>query len=557
MASLVQLSVADWAILLGYLIAVVIIGIVASGRVKTTAHYFLGERKFGKVVMIAQSFGTGTHAEMPVSLAGAVYSTGLSGIWFQWKNLFVTPFYWLLAPLFRRFRRTSMSEVVSDRYGSAMGVFYTAFALIFFTINLGGMLKGAGKVINQSTGGHLSVDAIVIGMTVVFVLYSFIGGLVATAWTDVLQGLLILVLSFMVVPTGWHLAGGLTGMKATLGAPKFLLVTPSGIGAGFIAVLTLNGLVGIIAQPHLIAAVGTGKDELTCRTGQLFGNLIKRVCTVGWAVIGLLVATLVAQGAFGATKLADPEDAFGFACRHLLFPGGVGLLVACFLAANMAGCSAFMVDSGALVTNGLYRRIAPGRDDRHYLWVGRVSGLLVTISAVVYAVCLIDRVLYSFLLTETLATYVGISLLGGVIWRRANRWGAAASIAAALAVNFAGYIFAHQRLDSWDPVIFSEALAAGVVALVVVSLLTPADTTAEQSGFFLNLETPGEAPASEAAGEEAARTGQQLLLVNLLRLRRAAHGQGIFRAYRTDWLGLIMGVTLVLVLIAAVGWFFL
>ena len=68
--------------------------------------------------MIGQSFGVGTHAEMPVALAGAVYSVGASAIWFQLKNLFITPFYWIMAPIFRRIRRTTMAEFMSDRYGS-------------------------------------------------------------------------------------------------------------------------------------------------------------------------------------------------------------------------------------------------------------------------------------------------------------------------------------------------------------------------------------------------------------------------------------------------------
>ena len=96
--------------------------------------------------MIALAFGSGTHAEMPVSLSGAVYSVGLSGIWYQWKNLFATPFYWLLAPLFRRFRRTTIAEVITDRYGPLMGTIYTLFALCFFTINVASMVKGAALI---------------------------------------------------------------------------------------------------------------------------------------------------------------------------------------------------------------------------------------------------------------------------------------------------------------------------------------------------------------------------------------------------------------------------
>ena len=56
--------------------------------------------------------------------------------------------------------------------------------------------------------------------------------------------------------------------------------------------------------------------------------------------------------------LADPENAFGFACRRLLFPGALGLLVASILAASMSACSAYMVDVGALFTEQNVREFA-------------------------------------------------------------------------------------------------------------------------------------------------------------------------------------------------------
>src|SRR4029434_8161942 len=101
----------------------------------------------------------------------------------------------------------------------------------------------------------------------------------------------------------------------------------------------------------------------------------------------LIVAAMVAQKAANAAPLADPELAFGLACRLLLFPGALVVMIASILAANMSTCSAFLVDSGALFTEGLYRRrLVPGRPDRHYLWVGRFSGFLITMLGVLYAV---------------------------------------------------------------------------------------------------------------------------------------------------------------------------
>ena len=83
-----------------YFVIVALIGVFGSLKVKGTQGYFLGERRFSPWVMIGQSLSVGTHPEMIVAVSGAVYATGASAIWYQWKNLFATPFYWIMAPVF-------------------------------------------------------------------------------------------------------------------------------------------------------------------------------------------------------------------------------------------------------------------------------------------------------------------------------------------------------------------------------------------------------------------------------------------------------------------------
>jgi Na+/proline symporter len=365
----------------------------------------------------------------------------------------------------------------------------------------------------------------------------------------------------MLIPLGWGHVGGLAGMRESLGPGMFSLATPEGITPWYILMLTINGLVGILAQPHQIAAVGSGRDERACREGFYWGNYVKRVCTVGWALVGLMVAALLVRGTFGTDKLDDPEQAFGFACRHLLFPGSLGLLIACVLAANMSTASAFMVSSGALFTEGLYRRhIAPGLPDRRYLLVGRLSGFVIAMAGVVYALFLVDKVLHAFLLVETMSTFMGVSLLGGIVWRRANRWGALASVVAAFAANFISYAARGERFDHWDPVVFGISLATGIVTLVVVSLLTPPEPAAATADFFARLDTPSSLPGYDgdpfagrdraAVARAAAATGQQSIIVNLLAPGRAMHGAGL-GAYREDLRGFFIGWLWVLALLAA------
>jgi Na+/proline symporter len=236
-------------------------------------------------------------------------------------------------------------------------------------------------------------------------------------------------------------------------------------------------------------------------------------------------------------------------------------MIASILAANMSTCSAFLVDSGALFTEGLYRRrITPNREDRHYLWVGRASGFVITMLGVLYAIFLIRSVLYTFLLTETLATYVGIGVLGGIVWPRANRWGALASLLASLATNFALYAATGQRLDYWDPNVFLASLGIGVLALVTVSLLTQPEPQGRIHDLFERLQTSSdtpavlggaaESPSRPAAAERRAAAKQPLLLVNLLQLRRAAGAQG-WTAYREDLGGFAIGWLIVFLVVVA------
>src|SRR5688572_6470936 len=159
-----NLTTLDWAVIGVYFVVITGIGLYVGMRVRRSGEYFLGGRRFGPWIMIGQTFGVGTHAEMPVALAGAVYTSGFSAIWFQWKNLFATPFFWIMAPVFRRIRRTTMAEFTEDRYGPWMSAIYIVFAVCYFVINMGSMLAGAGKVISQATGGNVAVNEIVVSM---------------------------------------------------------------------------------------------------------------------------------------------------------------------------------------------------------------------------------------------------------------------------------------------------------------------------------------------------------------------------------------------------------
>ena len=112
----------DWAVLVGYFVGITAFGLWVSRKIRTSGGYFLGDRKLPWWVMIGQAFGTGTNAENPVAQAGATFHSGFATIWYQWKNMLITPFYWLMAPWYRRSERTTIGEIIEDRYGRGLGL---------------------------------------------------------------------------------------------------------------------------------------------------------------------------------------------------------------------------------------------------------------------------------------------------------------------------------------------------------------------------------------------------------------------------------------------------
>ena len=82
----------DLIVVLVYLIGICGLGLYQAVKIKTSGDYFAGGRKFSKWLMMMHALGTGTHADDPVVVTGAAYNYGLSGIWYTFVYLFVTPF---------------------------------------------------------------------------------------------------------------------------------------------------------------------------------------------------------------------------------------------------------------------------------------------------------------------------------------------------------------------------------------------------------------------------------------------------------------------------------
>jgi Na+/proline symporter len=475
-----NLSKLDWCVIFGYLFGITGLGLYVSRRVKTSREFFVGNRTFGKAIMIAQALGTGTHSDQAVGVAGAAYTSGLSGIWYQWMWLFTTPFYWLLAPLFRRLRVLTTAEFFELRYGRSYSVIYAVFCLYLLALWQGIAIKGTSVTVSAITGLPEGWIAITVG--VIFMAYGIAGGLIAAAVTDFVQGFFIVFLSFLVLPFGLAKVGGFAGLHRVLDPKFFAIFSPAGgeLTPFNVTMLVVSGLAGIIAQPHMMAVASTGKTELNCRIGWTYGNFVKRVCTVGWTLTGLLAAVLFPELGFHSR-----EKAFGLVVETLLPSGLLGLMTASLLATVMATCSAFMIDGAALFTEDLYKPlIAPNKDDKHYLAVARFSAFAITIAGFVMGSSM-PSVISATVQFISILPFIGVTFWVGIIWPRANRYGAWTSTIGSAVVFFGTKLYGAS--NAWASL---ASLLFGIVSIVAVSRITAPEEKSKLDRIFRYLEVP-------------------------------------------------------------------
>lgn len=559
----------DLLVIALYFIVITGIGLWTRRLIESSDDYFMGNRRFGKFLMMMQSFGVGTHTDQPVSVVGASYTAGLAGIWYQWLWIFTTPFYWIIAPIYRRLRYVTMADFFEERYGKSLSILYTLMGMMFFCMFIGLMLKGTGETIEGITKGAMKEDTVIFIATALFVLYGLAGGLIAAVATDAIQGILILVLSFLIIPFALNAAGGIGAIHAGLPKAMFNLVATQEVTLFFIIMVVINGLFGVTVQPHHMVLGGAAKSEIASRTGWTYGNFMKRFATIGWAFIGVFAAFL-----YPGLGFQNRELAFGVIAGNLLPVGFVGLMVASLAAAVMSSCDSFMVHGSALFTRNLYLSyIKKDASQQDMLKVGRIASVIIVAGGLFFAF-VFPSVVQGLISFWKYTAFLGVAFWFGVAWKKANRYGAWASaismaILSVITGNILGWTLPYQILTY---------LPVGIVVMWLVSYFTPPEPEEKLRQFYMLLETPvgkeqrlkdanveiklegvseGKKPKhtkrsklEEFVPESEVEDG--LLIVDLLSLKKKFS----WERYRVDILGFlaatgIVGVLLILLVIFA------
>jgi len=435
------MNFADYLVLFIYFSGMAAIGIWAMRQVKAQEDYFMGGRKFGKLFQTFAAFGAGTGSADPVNTARGTFANGMSGMWGVMYWLFVTPIYWISAVWYRRMRCLTLGDWFTERYESKpMGVAYAIFGCFYYIVYGAMLFTAIGKVgvplLGEELMGTKTEYVLVPLVAVIVMMYGVLGGITAAYWTDLIQGICIILLSILLIPFGLNevvkrfgapgdsWTDGFRVMHEQLPASTFEIVGGSAASEfplyAIITIVIMN-MIGIVLTPHfIVTGGGSAKSEHDARVGLVTGNFIKRFCTIGWVITALIVLTLYGDN---QALIGDADMAWGVATRELLGPLGiglVGLMLACLLAALMSSVDCYMLVCSALVVRNIYVPYGnPNASEQECLRLGRVTGAIVVLGAVVVSVTMLDMFKQLELTWIVPMTFAALFWLG-MYWRRAT-----------------------------------------------------------------------------------------------------------------------------------------
>jgi Na+/proline symporter len=217
-----------------------------------------------------------------------------------------------------------------------------------------------------------------------------------------------------------------------------------------------------------------------------------------------------------------------------------------------------MVNTGALFTQNFYvKYIQKNPSGKQLLRTGRFSGAFLTLFGVLFAVY-VESVLHAFLFIETIAAFMGIIVFGGILWKRANRYGAISGVASAFLVYYLLNYLDTGTIEivyNWKPDIFGWAMLAGFGLFIIVSLLTKPEDRKRIEQFFDNMQRLSDEDAIGSDGSKplAKDHGKELILVDLPSWFRKERWKDFASRYREDWIGFLLAAGFIGILIA-IAW---
>lgn len=484
--------IGSWTLAAVYFFVVLAVGFWASKKVKSFESYVIAGRDLGFwafTILVITSCMSG------MTLLGSSGLGYIAGWPTMWEQIFVplscaVTIFLFGSKLHRvagRMRYFTLQDYLAHRFESPRLMRGITGLAVFVTslIYLVGQYTAVGITLERVLG--LSYSSAVILGAVVVTIYVFFGGMYAVGWTNLIQGIIIILGVVAVGPVIIMKAGGLTHVNEAIASvdPNYVkaafpqvfppykpyaFMTPAYI-VSFFFLLTF----GLAAAPHNINNVLAARKNSYFKWAPLLAFVIYLVIFYLIKIVGFSARAMNVDGMLTLPQgVSNPQDfCFILAVQSSFSPIIWTLFGVMVLAAVMTTTDRLLLTIGTSFSWDVYRNIInPNASDRS---ITRLSKVIVVLAAVISIVLALNPPqLLAFLIWMGIGVMLSVfvtPILAGLYWKRATRAGAVAATIVGF-VTSVGFACVNKF---FLPMPFHFSILSfllAVLTMIVVSLVT-------------------------------------------------------------------------------------
>ena len=453
--------------ILAYVVVQFAIGLWVARRVKTTTDFLIAGRTLGLGLVSFSVFATFFGAEAIVGTSGAVYEEGLTGGR-------IDPFGYAVAifivgavfavPLWRRGIIT-FADFFRERYSSAVEKLVVLVLLPGSMFWAAAQVRAFGQVVSAASG--LDVSMAIAVAAVLVVTYSVLGGLLADTWTDLIQGLAIVVGLIVLAVAVAGEVGGVTGALEAVEPERMQAFTLGEEGLLGLLESFAVPICGTVVAIEIISRILGARSARVAARGAMLGGII-------YLTIGTIPVFL---GLVGPQLLPQVEDAEQIvpllAEAHL--PGLLYVMFAgAVISAILSTVDSVLLASSGHVSHNIVERMMPSLDDRGRLLLNRA--ILAVLAGVAFAMAVSADRVKDLVETASAAGSAGVFVVA--VFGLFSRHGGPTAAFATILVGALSWL-ALSALDLETPYI--AALALALATYVGAAAVEKQSETAERS----------------------------------------------------------------------------
>ena len=360
--------------------------------------FYLAGSGFGFTVLVLTLYATQYSGNTLFGFTGKTYRIGYAWTMSVHFMTAVIVFYLLLAPKLQARARArgfiTPADYLQDRFAYApLSVLASVVMIVALSNYLLAQLMAMGRAVeglSASTGTDVYIWAVV-ALALIMVVYETLGGLRAVAWTDVLQGVVLMLgFAILTVLVLIYFGGPETSALKILGQDgggEKLQPPGWAMSREWVSYIFVVGI-GAALYPQAIQRLYAARSPAVLRRSLQVMAFLPLTATLIAVFIGI-----TALANFPGLEGAEADRVLAVVFRDIQSQGSVGywlvvVLFAAVLAAIMSTADSALLSISSMFSSDLYRRARPGAGESRLTKVGKVSSWALIVILVVLAIVL-------------------------------------------------------------------------------------------------------------------------------------------------------------------------